>query len=354
MNQDEIATISTEQELIEYTELMFTDIRAALREQKFIDKSIIKPLIFKIPSEDEKPFITSSWMKLFVGLQDNIYDMLDSVLQRELTPEEKKEIELKIYIEKGSNIYAIPLNKIIDLISNGDVSKIIGELKDMPASNILSITIPAVVLFSIYGFLKYKTNEKKVVTDTQLKEKELEMNKISKELDLKNIQDERAKNLEREKLLVEKDIKVLTTISNVLDFKDQAETKIARTIKKMPDVNDFELNGSTITVKDIKDFSKRKKVTKVENEPTQEKIKGLFKTEIISYKNDIPRISIKGTDENGNLKEFKDIGVSSDDITPEMHKVMDLNKPLLWDFTVTYDGPITSYMVKDVLVPKEK
>lgn len=371
-DSNEIQIITNANDLNEYAEVMFKNINKAMQDKKTIDKSIIKPMIFKIPNDEEKPYINYSWMQVFIKLQENIYAMLESVLNRKLTTEEKQQVEIKIYIEKGSTIFEVLFDKMLDLFIIGAGAKIITGVTNMNTPTIIALTAAVSIAYVTQQLLNKKNENEKLSIEKQRNdiekqkaenerlriEKNAEISKITLELQEKNIENERLMNLEREKVQLEKEKnnletygKAINSMEHIFNFRENTEKSMARQMKKIDGLDSLKINDEEFSRKDIDELSKRKKSEK--NEPVQERIKGLFKTKIISYQKDIPNITISGTDENGEKREFKNLPVVKEKITEEMHEAMDSNQLLYWDLIVTtnYNG-VQSYMLNTVKVPE--
>ncbi|MFA6878599.1 MAG: hypothetical protein WCQ76_06825 [Fusobacterium sp.] len=347
--------ITTEQELQEYTELIFSDIGKALDQNKIIDKSLIKPIQFRIETDSEVPYITYSWMHIFTEMQATIYENIEVYIGRKLTPEEMKKIEVKVYVTKGSNLYNFDVQQIIDFFVSGDCLGIVKEISNMPTVNVLAITVPLAATIIGISLFKYKSTKLKISTDAQLKTKEIESEQISKELINDNIQDERKKNLEAGKIRAERDIEALKILTSAISIKEEVETKTSRYIKKnMSELEKFEVNGDEVTQEDLKEFAKRKSPKK--SETNTRLIKGKFQTTYIDLNSDAPKVTIKGDDEEGKYQEVKNILISPDaneKMTPEILKAMEMKKDIYWHFTVTEEKGKSSFMITDISIPDE-
>lgn len=339
-NSQQFTIISTETEFNDYAELLFSDVSKALEKKVILSENLIQPIVFRIPSTDDKPFITYSWMKVFIKFQEDLYVMLEQILDRQLTAEEKKEIDIKVYIEKGSNLYEI----VVDILKlfNSDFKGLIGDFKEMTVPQILAITVPVALYYGLKSYFSRNFDSKDKERDLEYREKELENNKLIKALENDNLDSERKAFLESQKIQNDNSLHALEVIEKVVDFKNSSESKTARIIKKMSD-KEIEVNGKIVSKKDMDYFARRRPRQKPVEK--QEKIIGNFLTEIISYKDEIPKISIKGIDSNGINREFKDLPVSAENITSDMHSVMDIGKPLHWEFTVTSKNDIPYFFL---------
>jgi len=346
--------IATEQQLNEYTELLFRDIGKALEGRVQVDESLVKALVFKVPSTEEEVFITYQWMRIFTGLQEEIYDIIKKAIGRKLTEDEKRKIELKVYIKKGSNIYEVLIwvSELFETLANTvEVSQ------EMSIGQILALTIPPALAWAFgKAYMvreQAKTERHKADLEAQKLKAERDAEIARKELELKALEVDRRYELERQVAYLENQGRAIRVLESIVDAKAESEAKTAREIQKMPNVQSLEINDRDFTQEDMVEIGKRK--------PRQEKdeftthIKGDFKTDVIYYpEGEVRKISISGLLEDGTPYRNDDLTVSKEWLTSEAYELINEGKPLHWDFTITTKGKKTlSVILKEVRPPDE-
>lgn len=165
----QVVIITNEKELQDYVELLFVDLRSALERKVSLDETFNTPLIFRLPSTEEEPYITYSWMQIFSNLQEEIYAIISQAVNRPLTHEEKLAVELKIYVRPGSNIYEIFI-AISEFLSN--LPAIPENLHQMTPDQILNLTLPFAIAWAVSrmfsSFSRERSERHKANIDAQI------------------------------------------------------------------------------------------------------------------------------------------------------------------------------------------
>lgn len=344
--------IATEQQLNEYAELLFQDIGKALEGRAQVDESLVKALVFKVPSTEEEIFITYPWMKIFTGFQEDIFDIIKQAIGRKLTEEEKRKIELKVYIRKGSNIYELLL-RASEFFEG--LATTVEASKDMTIGQILALTIPPALAWAFgKAYMvreQAKTERHKADLEAQRLKTDREAEIARKELELKSLEVERRYELERQVAYLENQGKTIRVLESIVDAKAESEAKTAREIQKMPNVQTLEINDKHFTQEDLADIGKRK--PRQEKEELTTHIKGDFKTDVIFYpEGKVRKIAISGFLEDGTPYKNDDLTVSKEWLTPEAYELINDGQPLHWDFTITTGEKKTlSVILKEVRPP---
>jgi hypothetical protein len=327
----EATVITNEKELEEYFSLAEKNITAAIDSHMTLSKEAIQPIVFKVPSSEEKLYITSAWMEVCLNFQADVYDILEKALERKLTADEKKKAEVKVYISKGSNIYEVIVS-VFEFFTNMEVFK---EIKEMSVGQILSFVVPIAVACA-FGkaymvHKKYNFAKQKLDKDA---EREIELKKLENE----RLSEEQKNEVQHHAMELEKESKILDILDYVADTKYQSEAKTARAIGKIPDVKQVEINGTSFDSEALSEIAKRKPREKKEEE--QIAVRGWFHADDIHYPTDgdLRNVNITGTNDNGEPVSYSEVPVSKDMLSPEIYKAINDGEKLYWIFNSVMKG----------------
>jgi len=346
--------IASNEDLQAYCDLMAKDLSKALEKHATLDKNAISPIVFRVPSAEENVYITSEWMEILLKFQEDVYAILEHVLGRGLSADEKKKAEIKVYIRKGSNLYEV----VVAFLNFFSSSEAIQEVRQMSVGQILAFTVP---FAAAYAFGKTYMYHKKAEVEKYKADINLQMDKNGKdrEIELKKLENERLSEIEKAEVqrnvqFLEFQNKALDSISFIADTKFQSEARVARQLQKLPEVNDVAINGLTFSDTELAEIGKRKEREK--KEETTIAIKGLFHADDIHYPEEgaVRMINLRGVLDDGSPKTFEKVPVLKDALSPEVYKAINEGKKLHWDFHATMKGDkMDTILISSISIPDE-
>lgn len=278
---EEPRVISTIEDLEAYFELVCTDLDKAIKDQVKVDSSMIKPIVFKVPSSEDTPYIDTYWMRAFVKFSDKLVSIMEVAAQRKLSEEEERNFQVKVYVKKGSNLYEVAMN-IADFLNRSGMVEV---FQGMSVGQILSIVVPPVLGITVgYCFFRRsreKTIRQKIQLEAQIKEKRIEA-ESKREI----------KGMEVQTLMLENQVRTLEVVREMVECSEDAERSLAREILKNPVLPDtFEVDSKSIRKKDLTELSKPERKRHEKKTVT---VDGWFRASLLSYENP-----------DGNEYEFK-------------------------------------------------
>lgn len=333
-------------ELEEFANLICADLKKALERPFLFDKSFKPSIIFRVPSNEDKPFITTAWMHAFLRLRTDIINTIETGIDRKLSPEEKNRIDIKVYVEKGSNVFEIILD-VLEVFAKPAME----ALKDMTVPQILSIVIPAVAAASAVSMFGIDRNSKRKINQdnlaAQLEIKKAENEKLAMELKSKELSDERKTIIEAKKLENENMQSVLDSIGKALKDSTKAEELLIKEIARIPDTKDgLTINGIQLANDDLYDIAKNEE--KEEGEEPFITIDDYFYIESISFKKEENTVKLI----NPNYR-FKPFTIPKDRFESEDWEKINNREALHLRFASkkrkdgTYDVPTLMEIIRD-------
>lgn len=333
-------------ELEEFANLICSDLKTALESPFNIDKSFKPSVIFRVPSDEDKPFITTAWMHAFLRLRSDIISTIETGIGRKLSPEEKDKINIKVYVEKGSNVFEMIL-EALEVFTK----PVMETFKDMTVPQILSIIIPAMATASVVSMFAIDRHSKRKINQDNLKAQQeaskLEIERLDIELRAKNLSDERRTIIEERKIENENMQLVLDSIGKVLRDSTKTEELLIKEIARIPDTKEgLSINGIHLDRDDLYDIAKNEKEDK-EEEPFIT-IDDYFYIESISFKKEENTVKLINTN-----YRFKPFAIPKDRFESEDWEKINNREPLHLRFSTrkrkdgTYDIPTTMEIVKD-------
>lgn len=338
-------------ELEEFADLICADLEKALNNPLHFDESFKPSVIFRVPSDEEKPFITTAWMHAFLRLRSDIINTIEIGIGRKLSPEEKSRIGIKVYVEKGSNVFSIILD-MLEVFAKPAME----AFKDMTVPQILSIVIPTVAAASVVSMFGIDRHSKRRINQdniaAQLEAKKSEIEKLDIELKSKDLSEERKTRIEEKKLENANMQSVLDSIGKVIKDSTKAEELLIREIARIPDTKGgLTINGVQLANDDLYDIAKNEK-TEEDEEPFIT-IDDYFYIESISFKKEENTVKLI----NPNYR-FKPFAIPKDRFSLEDWEKINNRKPIHLTFSTrkrkdgTYDVPTMMDIIKDKTNPE--
>lgn len=282
--EEEIRVISTIDELNDYVNEVCTDLGKALEKRVDLDVDVVKPLVLRIPCEEEDiPYITTSWMRVFVNFSDRLAAIMELGLQQKLDDSEKEKLEIKVYIEKGSLLYKIRM-ALAEFVKKAGIAEVLPE---MSVPQILAIVIPTVLGFtfaSMFGsYQEEKTKRLNDSLDAQIRQKEIDSETARQESVNSMLIEKDRIEAERAADILDNQLEVLGVIKQILTQQTDNEKSLAKDIMNIKDLPDsIEINNVKTTKADLKRISKK---TRKKIEKKVVVVEDYFKATQLSYEN---------------------------------------------------------------------
>ena len=342
----ETKIISNSHDLEEFANLICSDLKTVLENSFEFGESFKPSVVFRIPSDEDKPFITTDWMHAFLRLRSNIISTIEIGIGRKLTLEEKDKINIKVYVEKGSNVFEMIL-EVLEVFAKPTME----AFKDMTVPQILSVIIPitaaasTISMFALDRHFKRKINQDNL--NTQIESGKLENERLEIELMAKDLSDDRRAMIEKRKLENENMQLVLDSIGRVIKDSTRTQELLIKEIARIPDTKDgLSINGTQLDHDDLYNLAKGEKEEKDE-EPFIT-IDDYFNIESISFKKEENTVKLI----NPNYR-FKPFAIPKDRFESEDWEKINNREPLHLIFSTrkrkdgTYDIPTTMEIIKD-------
>lgn len=226
--------IRTIEQLDEYIARFTEDARSVSEEQLDISSISFDPIVIRISEGDESlsSTITTTWMNTFLKLQNQIYEIFNTIKQDKLTDSEKNLLEIRVKVEPGSTQYLVDIANLLK-----------GALPQMSETQILSVAIPAVIVAIGISFMKHRSKINKDKLDAQV-----EMLRIEKE---SSAQTEQQKE-ETERLLG-----VVEIVRDVVDISSQAEKKMYKALSRQAEVADVSIDNEPMSAEELADLGRQ-------------------------------------------------------------------------------------------------
>lgn len=294
MDNENIYVITKPEDLDRYIDRMFIDFDNIMDLKVKIDKSAILPLKIRIPSDEEIPYIDNQWMDAFMKARENIIQSLELGLERKLTIEERNNVKIKVYVEKGSRVFGF-FADLSELLS----SKIVEVLPNMTIGQILAVMVPVVVGYCVGKHITSNLEKLKenLAHQREIKRQESEDTKF--QLLSKNLSESEESRLLEARDKQETTLKVIDTLDKILSNEQRNGAGMARQLLKMPEVDEIEINGEHITKSRLKELSQPLR-KKIENERIT--INDYFKVSVMEFNDE--ETSVILSNENYKFKNF--------------------------------------------------
>lgn len=284
MDKDEKKVISTLEDLDEFFAEMCSDIDKAFKNSVSVDfKSMFKPIEFRIPCDEDVPYIDTPWMSAFVEYSKNLVGTIEKGLKRRLTHDEMSQVQFRVYVSKGS-IVLVALSELGEFLSSSGLSEVLPE---MSWQQILAFTVPVAIAAGVcYGLSKFqmeKTQRNKDNLDAQIKSKEIEAQ--AKLIESQNARLVEVDQIaaEREAMLLENQKDVLNTIKEIYSDCGKVNKDFAKDVLSIPNLPDeITINGERTTKQDLQEMAK---VTRPRKEKKIVVVEDYFKAVKLDYEN---------------------------------------------------------------------
>lgn len=168
------------------------------------------------------------------------------------------------------------------------------------------------------------------------------------ELEFRDKQDsrvyqERIAQIEKDKenILTMKETVVssLSSIEDMIMHASSAGKYVYRGLAEQAESAQVSIDGVTYQAETLKNLGAVKRRPSVEKPESIVHVRGNFKTEVISYvDDDVRKINISGTGEDGESYSFDGVPVSKEALTPELYELINEGFPLYWNLDVTMKG----------------
>ncbi len=252
---NDVIVIDSAEALDKYSESIFKDISEAVDKKLQINKNAFPPIIVKISSDEEEPYIDAEWMSVFLKFQSTIINSIEIGLGRELTDAEKAALQIKVYVKKGSRIF-----EILSDISGFFDSELVEVLPDMSIGQILSVLIPITAAYLgakyISSHFKAKITMHKDELAHQERVREGEILQLNNQLLAQGLTESESERILREKDRHETELAIIQHLDKMLDNEKKEGISIAKSIRDIPGINDLEVNGTAISRSDLIEMAK--------------------------------------------------------------------------------------------------
>ena len=252
---DNVIVIDSAEALDKYSESIFKDISEAVDKKLQIDKNAFPPIVVKISSNEDEPYIDAEWMSVFLKFQSTIINSVEIGLGRSLTDAEKASLQIKVYVKKGSRIF-----EILSDISGFFDSELVEVLPNMSIGQILSVIIPITAAYLggkyISSQFKAKITMHKDELSHQEKTKEQEILQLNNQLLAQGLTESESERILREKDRHETELAIIQQLDRMLDNEKKEGISIAKSIRDIPGIDSLEVNGTTISKSDLIEMAK--------------------------------------------------------------------------------------------------
>lgn len=252
---DNVILIDSAEALEKYSESIFKNISEAVDKKIQIDKNAFPPIVVKISSDEDEPYIDTEWMSVFLKFQSTIISSVEIGLGRTLTDHEKAALQIKVYVKKGSRIF-----EILSDISGFFDSELVEVLPDMTIGQILSVIVPITAAYLgakyISSHFKAKVTMHKDELSHQERVKEQEILQLNNQLLAQGLTESESERILREKDRHEAELEIIHHLDRMLDNEKKEGIAIAKSIKEIPGIDSLEVNGTTISKSDLIEMAK--------------------------------------------------------------------------------------------------